>query len=428
MKHILGIFLFTCIWASPAVSADIFFETESAYTASQEARNNGVAAFRAGDLKTALIHMEEALSHRPNHPLLLGYVAYLAAETGATGKAHEAAMKYAAMGIAPGDDIRLALKNALGEKLGEKANALEEHFQRNLTPKGSAETKFLLPESLALVEGIARDNKGRFFFGTVVSGEIYRMDATGPTKIVDAKQHEFGSFFGMAFHKGRLFVTFANIEQTPQYIEGEGQTGIARINPDTGAVEHVWTQPGGTEGQQLADIAVTQDGGVFASDAKGKRVYQITGDTLFPLFVHDGFMSPQGLAETANGHLILADYGRGLWHLDRTSGTVTLVGVPEGVSLHGIDGLVRHGNELIAIQNGVAPHRILGLTLSNDGKSISKVTVKAQALADFDEPTLGVSTPDGFYFIATSQWPKYGKWGAIKEGAEITPTAVMKLD
>ena len=34
------------------------------------------------------------------------------------------------------------------------------------------------------------------------------------------------------------------------------------------------------------------------------------------------------------------------------------------VSLFGIDGSYRHGNELIAIQNGIAPHRVVALALS----------------------------------------------------------------
>ncbi len=424
MKHILGIFIFAVALASTATADDLFFETEAAYEASQTARNKGVAAFREGDLQTALGHIEEALKLRPNHPLLLGYVAYLAAETGDKGKAKRAAAHYGAMGLTPGGDIRLALRNALGEE----ATALENRFEANLAPEGAATTKFMLPESLQLVEGIAQDTRGRFYFGTVVGDGIYRMDATGPKKIVDAKQHEFGSFFGMTFHGDSLYATFAHIEQTPGYREGEGQTGIARINPDSGDIQDVWTLPGGTKDQQLADITVTRDGVIFASDAKGGKVYQITGDTLFPLFTHAGFMSPQGLAETTDGQLILADYGRGLWHLNRETGTATLLGAAPDVSLHGIDGLARHGDFLIAIQNGVTPHRILRLTLAADGKSVHQVAVAAKALDGFDEPTLGVAAPDGFYFVAASQWPKYGPGGMVREGAEVAPTAIMKLD
>lgn len=424
MKRILGIFIGIILVAGTAAASNIFHETEAAFEASQAARNKGVEAFRAGELEAALGHMEEALSHRPNNPLLLGYVAYLAAETGNAIRAETAAKRYAAMGLVPADGIRASLGTALPEK---PAHEISTAFGTNLQPHGTTETKFILPADFELVEGIATDSKGRFYFGSVVSGSIVRMDATGPSKIVDAKQHEFGSFFGMLMHDSNLYVTFAHLRQTPGYAEGEGQTGVAKVDPETGDVLEVWALPGGSASQQIADITVSSDGGIYVSDAQGKKIYQITGDTLFPAFVHDGFMSPQGIAETGNGHLILADYGRGLWLLDRETGKATLLGVPENISLHGIDGLVWHDGKLIALQNGVTPHRMLAIDISADGTYVENARVVAQGFGDYGEPTLGVSTSDGLYFIAGSQWPSYGDGGILNEGMEAKPTPVMKL-
>lgn len=424
MKHILGIFIGIILVAGTAAASNIFHETEAAYEASQAARNKGVEAFRAGDLVAALVHMEEALSHRPNNPLLLGYVAYLAAETGKTDRAEEVAKRYAVLGLVPADGIRASLENALSK---EPAHEVSKAFLANLQPRGNMETKFLLPATFELVEGIAVDSNGRFYFGSVVSGSIVRMDATGPSKIVEARQHEFGSFFGMAMHESSLYVTFAQISQTPGYTEGEGQTGVARIDPETGDVLQVWTLPDSTTNQQIADIAISSDGGIYVSDALGRKIYRITAETLFPAFAHDGFMSPQGIAETGGGHLILADYGRGLWRLDRESGHVTLLGAPMNISLHGIDGLIWHGGKLIALQNGVTPHRVLAIDISADGTYVEKARVVAQGFGDYGEPTLGVSTSDGLYFIAGSQWPSYGDGGILNEGMEAKPTPVMKL-
>lgn len=425
MKHILGIFIGVIVWTSTVAADDLFFETETAFEASQAARNKGVAAFRDGDYATALTHMEEALRHRPNHPLLLGYVAYLSAESGQPDRAAEAAKAYAAMKLAPGAGIRDALKKALSDDAGTQ---IENLFAANEHPQGVVTTKFMLPADMALVEGIAFGPDGKLFVSTVVSGGIYRMDAVGPVKILDAKQHSFGSLFGMIFHAGSLYATFAHIEQTPGFREGEGQTGIVRLNPDDGTIMQVWTLPPADTPQQLADITVTRTGDIYATDAQGKKVYRLTGDTLFPLFAHKGFMSPQGIAETRDGQLIMADYGRGLWRLDSESGAAILLGTPKNVSLHGIDGLVRHGDKLIALQNGVTPQRLLELSLFADGWAVAAAHVAAQGFNAYGEPTLGVSTPDGFYFIGGSQWPNYGEGGVLKDGAEAKPTPVMKLE
>ena len=399
-------------------------EDEAAFQASQEARGRGGEAFRAGDLTAALAAMEEALSYRPGHPGLLGNVAYLAAATGDGQRAVEALEAYAALGLVPGGEIRAKAKEAVTPAAWER---LEAAFTRNGRAIGMADIDTPLPADLRLVEGIALGPDDTLYVGTVVSGGIYRMDGHEATMIVGAKDHEFGSFFGMTMHDGSLYATFARVEQTPGYVPGEGQTGLAKINPATGDVLQVWTLPGGTEGQQIADLAVTAAGTIYLSDAQGRKVYRVKGDTLEPAFTHEGFMSPQGIAELPGKGLYLADYGRGIWHLNEKSGEATLLEAPEGSSLLGIDGLVAHKGRLIAIQNGVNPQRIIEVHPGADG--IESVTVLAQALDGWNEPTLGVSGNAGLYYIAASQWPKYGESGSLRNGAEppsVTPVMVIR--
>ncbi len=422
MKRILGIFICALTLAGPAAGASVE-ETQEAFEASQEARNIGVHAFHAGQLEKALGYMEEALKHRPNNPLLMGYVAYLAARTGDTGRALEVASAYARLGLSPGPEVRGSLKATLPP---EESFGLMVSFETALKPRGKATTKFMMPTGIKLVEGIAFAPDGTLFVSAVASAGIWRMDGTGPVQILDGTEQGIGSLFGMAFHDGHLYATYAHIPQTPGYTEGEGSTGVVKLDPATGNIVQKWTLPPSESGQQLADMTITTAGEVFATDAMGKTVYQITGGTLFPLFRHPGFMNPQGITEL-NGHLVMADYGRGLWRLDRETGTAVLMAVPDSVSLHGIDGLASDEGKLIAIQNGVRPHRIVAVTLNEDASSVVGVDVIAKALKEWDEPTLGAVGPDGFYFVGSSQWPKYGKGGNLRDGEVAEPTALMKL-
>lgn len=423
MKRILGIFIFALALTNPAANASVE-ETQEAFEASQEARNIGVHAFHAGELEKALGYMEEALTHRPNNPLLMGYVAYLAARTGDTGRALEVANAYARLGLSPGPEVRSTLKATLPP---EESFGLMVSFETALRPRGKATTKFMLPTGIKLVEGIAFAPDGTLFVSAVASPGIWRMNGTGPVQILDGTKQGIGSLFGMAFHDGHLYAAYAHIPQTPGFAESEGNTGIVKLDPATGAMVQTWTLPPSEGGQQLADITVTATGEVFATDAMGKTVYQITGDTLFPLFRHPGFMNPQGITEL-DGHLMMADYGRGLWRLDRVTGAATLMAVPDSVSLHGIDGLAVSDGKLIAIQNGVRPHRILSVTLNEGASAVVDIAVVAKALEEWDEPTLGALGPDGFYFVGNSQWPKYGKDGRLRDGAAAEPTAIMKLE
>ncbi|WP_417449422.1 hypothetical protein [Kordiimonas sp.] len=418
MKKTLALTLCLLSLSYPAAS-----ESQSAFEAGQAARTRGAEAFRDGDIPAALAAMEEALSFRPTHPGLLGNVAYLAATTGDGGRAYAAATAYAALGLVPGEEVQAKIKQAVTADAWRRLEAL---FAKNNQKIGMFEISASFERDLVLIEGITEDDEGTLYASTVVSGGIYRRDGWKAVQIVDAKDHEFGSFFGMAFHHGALYVTFGRIAQTPGYEPDQGQTGLAKIDPKTGNVLKVWTLPDGTDGQQIADLTITENGTIYLSDAQGGRVYKVVGDALQPAFTHKGFMSPQGLAELPGIGLFLADYGRGIWRLDEKSGGIILMEPPKNTSLLGIDGLIAHKGQLYAIQNGVSPQRIIKVGFIEG--EITSIDVVAQNLEPWNEPTLGVSTDDGVLYVAASQWPKYDKWGAVRQGAKPpAPTPIMLI-
>jgi len=425
MKQIFGFMLALMLAAHSSAANDIIFETNAQFEASQKARAEGLAAFRAGNHTVALVKMEEALSHRPGNTLILGYTAYLAAETGDLTRAQEAANLYAAAGQAPGGGIQ--------RKLTEKLDAgiwadLKEKFDTNIAPKGDALVHATVSADVKLVEGITVAPDGRTFVSSVVSGGIYSVNGNGNTLLVSASTHKMGSFFGIAFDTSHnsLFAAYARVEQTPDTVAGEGTTGVAEFDAATGVLLHNWVLNGSTDEHQIADLLITHDHSVYASDATGRAVYRIDDTKLMKAFDLPASMSPQGLAEL-DGELYLADYGRGIWHLNTATGAATLLGRQAETNLVGFDGLTARGGRLIAIQNGSNPHKIVALTLSADRKSVTKLTVLAQSLPGFDEPTLGVSTASGYYFVAGSQWPKFGKGGELKDDATIKPTTVLIL-
>ncbi len=102
---------------------------------------------------------------------------------------------------------------------------------------------------------------------------------------------------------------------------------------------------------------------------------------------------------------------------------VSLLEHAKNIALLGIDGLYVVGNDLIAIQNGITPRRVVKLGLA--GGTIRSCTVLAANLPDFDEPTLGVVVGKTFRFIANSQWGNVDESGKIANPDAFTPTAVL---
>jgi hypothetical protein len=90
----------------------------------------------------------------------------------------------------------------------------------------------------------------------------------------------------------------------------------------------------------------------------------------------------------------------------------------ETTNLFGIDGLYRHGNELIAIQNGIRPNRVAAFALGEDGLTVTGTRVLARNLPQFDEPTLGTLFGDSLLFVANSHWNRFDRDGNLPEGLE----------
>lgn len=421
------IFAATCfLLAGPYgfASAD---NSDAAYAAGQTARAEGIAAFRAGDLTTALTKMEEALSHRPGNAAILSNILYLAAETGNLTRAEEAAYIFAAKGIAPGAPFQAKLKEKLSPEVWAKVEA---KFLANSKRIGAADIIASLSTNARLVEGIAVTNTGDLLAATVASGSIYKVAGSKTSSpreslLVEGKKHGMASFFGVAYasKSNTLYATYAQIEQSPQLSE-QAVTGLAAFDAETGTLRNNWVLGSEDTNHQIADIVLTPAGEIYVSDAQGKAVYHLGKTGLELAFDLPLSVSPQGLAYK-NGMLYLADYGRGIWKLDPETGSASILPAPENSELLGIDGLTNHKGALFAIQNGINPHRILKLSIG--GSTISDVAVVAQALPGFDEPTLGVSTKDGYYFVASSQWPKYGTGASLREGVTLSPTLIMKL-
>ena len=96
-------------------------------------------------------------------------------------------------------------------------------------------------------------------------------------------------------------------------------------------------------------------------------------------------------------------------------------------TLLGIDGLTYHAGGLIAIQNGVRPHRVIRLRLGPQLREIASVEVLEANHPLFDEPTLGTVLDNWFYYIANSGWPQLDDLGGFRETGKPDEPVILKL-
>lgn len=395
----------------------------------RRAYREAVEAYRAERYGEMIEPLERARAMRPNHPAILYALAAARARNGEPGPALEHLRALADMGLAY-DPEREADFAALVDEPGFADVAVR--LRDNAGPTGTADTAYTLPWRDFVPEGIARDPRdGSAYVSSVRYGRIARIDSRGDVSVF--ADVESRSAFGMAIdlERGILWVGTAAIEQTADVDPAELGRG-AVVGFDLGSGDEVARHvvAGDDRDHVPGDLTLASDGTLYVSDAAAGSILVLRpdGDALESVVPPGGFASPQGSALSADGStLYVADYARGVVAVDLTDGSTDVLDGPDDLTALGIDGLVRHGDALIAVQNGVRPARVLVFDLDPSGHAITGWRVLAGGLAAFEEPTLGTVAAGRFLLVANSHWDRF-EGGELVGAEDLSPPLVLALD
>ena len=395
MKYTL--FLLCCLFIGDVARADDY----------AAARADLVAAYEARDYPAMRAAAGTALLARPEYPGALFNKALAEALDGDA----DAAMETLGRLLAKGIDFGVEDIDAFAEL---EAHPVWQSYLANVDrlrqPVGRAEIAGSFDRSDFIPEGIAVAAGGGIVLGSIRHGQLL-LEARDADPIVLAPSGHW-SVFGMRFD-GREGLWFAS-SRVPQYAgisdRSAFKAGLFRLDLDTLEISDRARLPVAAGDQVLGDLVITDDDTIYATDSADGPVYRysIAAGEYSTLVPGGVFGSPQGLVLDASGdHLYVADYVGGLYRVARDDGRVEKLSVPATTSDYGIDGLYRHGDQLIAIQNGIRPHRVTAFTLADDGLAVESADILAMNLPEFDEPTLGTVVGDAFYFVANSHWNRF---------------------
>jgi len=388
-------------------------------------------AYAAKDYPSFLLNMTKAAELRPNHPRLIYNLSVAYVLNGRPDEAFGGLERLAAMGLV----MPLARDESFSAfRESSRFKEILAAFDRNKANTGEATEALTFKEKGLISEGLAYDSKtGSYFVSSVHKRKIIRVNKDGKASDFATAEQGLWAANGMKVDAERrcLWVASAAMSQMVDFREAEnGFSGIFKFDLPTGRLLKKYLLDNHDGKHVLGDLTLSTNGDVFATDSLSPAIYVIRHHTdRLELFMTAAqFSSPQGLAFSADEKwLFMADYGSGLFAIDPQTRELRSISPPPRVTVLGIDGLYFYKGDLIGVQNGVNPQRVVRIGLSADKRSVSDFKILCANHPLFDEPTLGVIVDSHFLFVANSQWGKISDDGKLPPEEQLRDPVILKL-
>jgi sugar lactone lactonase YvrE len=389
-----------------------------------------------GDWAASRAHLEQMDVTLTGHPAVVVALARASAHLGDTARTLAELERLATEGVSydvEADTQLTLVRSAPG------GVALMAKLRENLTPIANFTEIARMREADFVAEGIVWDvGRQRLLVSSIRRRRIdaVRRDGSVST-FIDLARDSAWSPLGLAVdsRRNRLWVA---TEWSPLAIQANpadsGRAAVLQYDLTSGTLRRRYELPRDETRHEPGDIAVAPNGDLLVSDGLAGVIYVIrdgkTGSSSLDTLVRAGpLVSPQGLAPDRDGtRVFVADYALGIVTVDRRSGVVARVPRPRDVAANGVDGLVLRGDQLIGVQNGVTPNRVVAFDLDRTHSRILAAHALARDTTRIREPTHLVAAGDDIFFIANGGFGLYDERGKLKPGVTETAPAIARLE
>lgn len=371
--------------------------------------------------KRTVAALEELLKQRPNDPTLYFYLSRFQAEAGDTrasvaalGKVHELGS-----GFLPVRDMGFD-KVWSDPRFQEMRARLEAALPR----LDYAPTAFELDDLELIPEGIAYDAPSQsFFVGSIARGKIVRV---GWGNAVTDFAAQLDPVLGVAVDSPRRTLYAVSTSALTDEGRKRRRNAVVAFDVDTGRLLRRVEVP---EAQQLNDVAVARGGRVFASDSASGAIFEIPAQgavrTVVPA---NQIRGANGLAPALDGERLFVAHSTGLAVVDIASGRVQRVANATRENIAAIDGLYEWQGQLVGVQNVTTPGRVILITLSRDGATVTRVqTLLSHHHNVLHEPTTGVVTERGFFLLAATGVSRFNAQGRMDRTDTLPRPTVVRI-
>lgn len=295
--------------------------------------------------------------------------------------------------------------------------------QEPRTPEAPEGARFGDPRLIP--EGVAWDARGaRFLVGSIAQRKIVELGRDGKPRDFSRPGDGLEAVLGLAVDapRGHLYAVSTNGFEAAA--EQHRRNAIVRYDLRKRRLLARLEVP---EAVQLNDVTLAPDGSVYASDSAGGSVFRLApgAQAFAPVGAAGSLRGANGLTVAPNGRLYVT-LSTGIARVDGVE--AERLPQPDDVVTGGIDGLYWHEGDLLGVQNGCNPGRVIRIRLADEGRRIAGVQVLQShhhpALA---EPTTGALRGQSLYVIANSYVARYQPDGSIKDAATLKPTVLLAV-
>jgi sugar lactone lactonase YvrE len=395
------------------------------------------SAYKSGDIAGFVSNLEQALALKPNHTRLMynlaaGYTAQarydkalgLLEQVASTGMAYNAVQSPAFTVLRDSTAFNLRFES------------LCKRFEESKKPVGTSIQVFHLAEKGLITESVAYDPLEKtFYVSSVHKRKIVKIAANGTTTDFSQTSDNCWGVLGMKVDAKRrkLWVCTTAFPQMQGYDSTlKGKAALMQYNLKTGKLAHRYFAPNNGQIHAFGDLALHPKTGLpFVSDSDSPTIFTVNekSDTLVAWLQSDAATLPslQGLDFTPDGKtLFCADYSNGLFAVDGVKKTILHLPTPDSCVVSGTDGLYFYKGNLIGIQNGTNPHRVVRFRLNKAQSRIDGINILEANNPLFDEPTLGVVVADELFYVANSQWEKVSDKGVAAAESDWKVHCVLR--
>ena len=276
-------------------------------------------------------------------------------------------------------------------------------------PNGRGDVVFTLPAEFSSPAAISWDeSRESFLVGTESDGTVLAVAQDGSTKVLIRANDENGLWAIRGLfadnENNRLWVSSAAVPAFSAYqASDKGLGALFEFDLETLELKGRYNMPSDGQTHELGPIAVSGDGDIYVADLAQPVVFRKTakGEQLTAFVGNKDLVGLRDIAVSPDsGKLYIADSAMGIMVVDPVQQTSAMLTGPENLNLGAISGLFYNKGNLIMIQNGFQPQRIMRLELDANGANIVKVIPLAIALDEFDRPAFGTVKGEEVYYFA----------------------------